>query len=122
MTYKLEITDHQPYITMIVTGELTNHLIMEQNAALTKLAEEKNITIFLVDLVNARFVGSIVDQYDYANNYMYVSKDVNRHHRLSLLVDPDDHSHDFIETVLRNNGFDVTIFRDREKAIEHLLK
>jgi hypothetical protein len=42
--------------------------------------------------------------------------------RVAVLVRPEDHSHDFAETVTKNAGQDITIFRDREAAINHLLK
>lgn len=41
---------------------------------------------------------------------------------VALLVDPDDHSHDFIEIVARNSGHDFTLFRDHEQVINHLLE
>ena len=122
MAYSLNIEEDHSFITMFVIGELTNEIIMDQNVAMSKLAAESGIDKILVDATKARFIGSILDQYDYANNYMTTSNDVSRLFRLVLLVDIDDHSHDFIETLSRNNGFDITIFRDREKAIEYLLK
>jgi hypothetical protein len=39
---------------------------------------------------------------------------------VAVLVRPDDHSHDFVETVARNSGLRVTLFRDRERAEDHL--
>ena len=122
MAYSLKIEEDNSFITLTVTGELTNEIVMEQNAALSKLANENGIDKVFVDVTKARFVGSILDQYDYGNNYMTTSNDVSRLFRLVLLVSVDDHSHDFIETISRNNGFDLTIFHDRKKAIEHLQK
>lgn len=39
---------------------------------------------------------------------------------VALLVSPDDHSHDFIETVARNAGLNVTIFTDLQAAKAYL--
>jgi hypothetical protein len=39
---------------------------------------------------------------------------------VALLVDPEDHSHDFVETVGRNAGLNVTLFRDRDAAKQYL--
>lgn len=38
----------------------------------------------------------------------------------ALQVSPDDHSHDFIETVARNAGLSVTIFTDLQAAKAYL--
>ena len=42
--------------------------------------------------------------------------------RVALLVSPGDHSHDFVETAARNAYLDVTLFRDKDAAVRHLLQ
>ena len=121
MSHKLNVSDDQKYIIMTATGELTNEIADQQMADLYKLANEMGIKNFLIDLVNCRFVGSTIEQYEYASSEVPESGFVNRGDKFAFLVHPDDHSHDFVETVSRNSGFDVTLFRDREKAINHLL-
>ena len=39
---------------------------------------------------------------------------------VAILVSPDDRSHDFIETVNRNAGYNVRVFRDADAAISWL--
>jgi hypothetical protein len=39
---------------------------------------------------------------------------------VAILVRPDDRSHDFAETAMKNAGLSVALFRDRERAIAYL--
>jgi hypothetical protein len=41
---------------------------------------------------------------------------IDKYARIATLVNPDDHSHDFIETVARNAGLNVKIFTDPDQA------
>jgi hypothetical protein len=42
-------------------------------------------------------------------------------HRAALLVDPDDRSHEFFETVMVNKGYATRLFHDQHKAITWLV-
>ena len=60
-----------------------------------------------------------------ANNLTFAINDMpahasNRHARVALLVDRDDHSHDFIEAACQCAGLDVVLFNDRAAAEQHL--
>jgi hypothetical protein len=121
MSHKLTVSDDQRYIISTVTGDLTSEIADQQMADLYKLANEVGIKNFLIDLVECRFVGSTIEQYEYASSDVPDYGYVNRGDRFAFLVHPDDHSHDFVETVSRNSGYDVTLFRDRAKAINYLL-
>jgi len=39
---------------------------------------------------------------------------------VAVLVSPNDHSHDFMETVSHNAGLNVAFFADLEQAERHL--
>ena len=122
MSHELSVSDNNVYLIMTISGDLTNELANRQMADLYQLANSVGIKKFLIDLVNCRFVGSTVEQYEYTTNEMPRTGFVNRADRFAFLVDVDDHSHDFVETVSRNNGYDVCLFRERDKAIRYLLE
>ena len=86
------------------------------------MAAELGITRHLVDLTEARHVDTITNTYEFAYEDMRLHPGINKNARVAVLVSPDDRSHDFVETVTRNAGQNVTLFRDREAAIQHLLK
>jgi hypothetical protein len=45
---------------------------------------------------------------------------LDRAARVAILVRPDDISHNFVETVSRNAGYNVRVFRERKAAIDWL--
>ena len=94
---------------------------MKQNLEAHTLGDELGISRYLVDATEAVNVDSTLENYSFAYTDMQTPTGINKTAVVALLVSPDDHSHDFIETVSRNAGLNVTIFRDRELAIHHLL-
>jgi hypothetical protein len=45
---------------------------------------------------------------------------LERDNRAAILVDPTDRSHDFVEVVSRNAGYNVRVFIEEERAIAWL--
>ncbi|MHB9027638.1 MAG: hypothetical protein ACYC9O_02595 [Candidatus Latescibacterota bacterium] len=74
-----------------------------------------------MDVTESRNIESSTKGYQFAHSDMMTDK-IDRFARVAMLVSPGDHSHDFIETVSRNAGLNVTLFRDREQAVRHLLE
>lgn len=72
-------------------------------------------------MTESRNVDTISRIYEFAYEDMKTPEGIDKNARVALLVSPEDHSHDFVETVARNTGMDVTLFRDREAAINHLI-
>jgi hypothetical protein len=87
-----------------------------------ELAERLKIYRLLADVTQVRNLHSPVDDYEFVNTSIANEERINRFMRIALLVAPEDHSHDFMETVARNAKFMFTIFRDRETALAFLLK
>jgi hypothetical protein len=46
--------------------------------------------------------------------------EINPSIRVTILINPDDHFRDIVETVLRKAGRDVMLFTDPEAAGRHL--
>jgi hypothetical protein len=103
-------------------GEIDRELTTQRNLEAHALAAELGITRHLVDLTEARHVDTVTNTYGFAYEDMQFLPGINKNARVVVLVSPDDHSHDFVEAVTRNAGQNVTLFRDREAAIQHLLK
>ena len=121
MPYTITVSEDKKYIISKSIGGFTNEMARQQNIDGYALGLKLGIDRFLVDLIDSPYEGSAIDHYEFANTRTEEQEQYNRYSRVALLVHPDDHSHDFFETVSRNAGFDVTIFRDREAAIQHLI-
>ncbi len=122
MECTITLSPDRKYIIQKVSGEINRAKAMQFNQETHALGKEKSINKFLVDMTQARNTDTAVNNYQFAYKDMKkMPKDV-RNARIATLVSPDDHSHDFIETVSQNSGLNVKIFRDRDEAIRYLLK
>jgi len=122
MSYALRVSDDGNYILLEIQGDINRQLAMQYNLAAHALGQKLGIARFLMDVTASRNVESITSKYVFAYDDMKNAPGINRMARVAVLVSPDDHSHDFIITVAQNSGLNSTLFRDREAAIEYLLK
>lgn len=122
MSYTINLSEDGRYIVLKHWGEINGEIAMKRIQEAHKLGGELRVTRHLVDLTEARSVDSITKAYKYAYEDMKTLPGIDLNACVAMLVSPEDHSHDFVETVLRNSGHDVTLFRDREAAINHLIK
>jgi hypothetical protein len=122
MSYTILLSDDQKYIVVTVEGSITRKIAMQHNLEAHAFGKKLGIQRYLVDATQARNTESTLKGYQFAYEDMHETPEIDRDARVALLVAPDDHSHDFIETVSKNAGLDVTLFRDRKSAENHLKK
>lgn len=122
MEYSITPSEDGKYIILKVKGEMTRAAAMKVNREVHTLGKKLGVNRYLEDVTEARNVESTLDGYKFAYEDMKQAPEVDRFARVALLVSPNDHSHDFIETVSRNTGLNVKIFRAREEAVQHLTK
>ena len=122
MSYSITPSEDGKYIILKHWGEINSELAMKRNLEAHALGAKLGISRHLVDVTEARNVDSATKTYKFAYEDMKDPSGIDKKARIAVLVSPEDHSHDFVETVTRNAGQDVTLFRDRELAIRHLLE
>ncbi len=122
MDCNITLSPDKKYIIQKVSGEINRAKAMQFNQETHALGKEKGIDKFLVDMTKARNTDSAVNNYQFAYKDMKEMPEDVRNARIATLVSPDDHSHDFIETVSQNSGLNVKIFRDRDEAIRYLFE
>lgn len=110
------------YIVVKVCGEINRKTAMQQILEAHALGRRLGVNRYLVDVTAARNTDSVRDSYDFAYTDMSDTEGIDKAARVATLVSQGDHSHDFIEIVSRNSGLNVTLFTDRELAVQHLLK
>ena len=121
MSYAIRPSEDGEYIILKHWGEINNKLGVERVIEAQALGAKLGISRYLVDVTEAWNADSAPESYKYAYEDAKTAPGINANVRVAMLVDPEDHSHDFVETVLRNAGHNVTLFRDRDSAISHLL-
>jgi len=122
MSYEINLSEDGKYIITKHWGEITSDLVIQRTLKAHALGKKLGITRHLMDVTEARNIDSILETYEFAYKDIGDVSGINMRVRVAVLVSPEDHSHDFVETVTRNAGQDITLFRDRELAIKHLLK
>jgi hypothetical protein len=120
MPFRISLSDDSSYIILEVTGEITRQNAMQHNLEAHKLGREKGIKKYLVDCTNARNVDSVLNNYQFAYSDMRHTEGIDITAIVAAVVAPEDHSHDFIETAARNSGLNLTLFRNKQKAVEFL--
>lgn len=116
MRYTINPSSNGKYIVLTVIGEINRNTAMQQNKEAHALGQKTGINRYLVDVTGARNTDNIKDSYDFAYTDMRSANEIDKKARVALLVSPDDDSHDFIVTVARNAGLNVTKFTDKKLA------
>jgi hypothetical protein len=119
MSYELTIPPGAPYVLITVDEPFTRQLAIDLAVGSSRLAAFEGLRRFLYDLRCSRNIESILTNYEFVHRDM-PPLDLDRWARVALLVSPDDHSHDFVETVSVNVGHAVRLFRDEAAAIHWL--
>ena len=119
MRYKISPSDDKTFLVQKMWGEITSKEALKCAEECHSTGKGLGINCFLVDATEARNIDNILGNYDFAYRELD-SAQIDKRARVALLISPGDPSHDFIETVCRNAGHDVTIFTNRELAEKHL--
>jgi hypothetical protein len=108
------------YIILRVVGDYTRERAMANTIEAHAMGRALGIRRYLVDMTESRNAESVLANYEFARKEIWDAPEIDKTALVAILVSPDDHSHDFVETVARNAGLRVTIFRDRVRAEQHL--
>jgi hypothetical protein len=119
MSYSIEISENENYILILAKSDITVEMARQWTSELVELSNKSGITNYLFDARKRKNISNVTENY----NFSY--KDVgllnyDKTHRSAMLVDPDDHSHDFVETTMINAGYNAKIFHDESEAIKWL--
>ncbi|MEJ2395204.1 MAG: hypothetical protein P8Z77_10575 [Candidatus Thiodiazotropha sp.] len=120
MTFTVELSEDKRYIKVVVNGAIDRKTGAEMVSHMHTLGREIGIDKFLLDLTESLNKDSVFDQYQFAYVDAPAADGFNRFAKVAVLIDPNDHSHDFIETTMRNNGFNIRLFHTQELAMAFL--
>lgn len=120
MKYTVSLSRDKRYVIVFVDGPMTTELALIVGKEATAFATEFNISAYLYDLRKSRNVQNSLRNYEFGYKDME-SAGLNKSGQIALLTDSEDQSHDFIETIMKNNGYNVRIFKNEEEAISWLI-
>jgi hypothetical protein len=98
-----------------ITAEVAPRLALE----VQRFVEQVGIESRLVDVRGVRNISSVSVNYDFGYSILE-DQGVARAAKGAVLVSPGDDSHDFIQLVIRNAGFNSRKFTDEAEAIAWL--
>lgn len=108
------------YLVCRVSGLLNQELGKAFAVELERMGRELGISRYLIDVRDAVNTLTPLGNYEYAYNDL-PELNIRRDSRVAALVAEDDKSHDFVEIVMRNAGYNLHIFRDETEAMGWLL-
>lgn len=120
MPYTISTSKDGKYIILKIIGDIDSNTAMSYNIEAHAFGKKLGINRYFVDMRKSRNVQSVANNYSFAYEEMKTPL-IDKSARVAALVSPDDHSHDFIETVLQNSGFFMKLFTDKKLAIKYLL-
>ena len=121
MAHSIKLSKKKEYIILAIEGDFTGQDMMQYILEAHAFGAKKGIQNYLVDVTKARNIDSVLGNYEFAHSDIPAMPGVNPRAKVASLVSPDDHSHDFIETVLINAGMPIKLCRDLESAEKYLL-
>jgi hypothetical protein len=119
MSFEVSLADSGKYVICRVCDPITTEFALQFGKAATETSQQYGLARQLYDVRSVRNVDSIYHNYDFAYKDM-VNLDLEFDNRAAILVDPADRSHDFVEVVSRNAGYNVRVFVDEQQAIAWL--
>jgi hypothetical protein len=119
LDYSINISDSGKFLRVVAEADITVEIARKWTSELVELSKHIGVINYLFDARMRKNISNITDNY----NFSY--KDINqlnfdRSCRAAMLVDPEDHSHDFIETTMINAGYNSKIFFDESEAVKWL--
>jgi hypothetical protein len=120
MQYMIDLSEDKSYIILKYVGDITSQLALIATEESHALGSKYGIRHYLVDATEAKNFENPFKNYNFA--YQDLERaNIDRAACVALLTSAEDTTHDFIETLMVNAGYDVKLFKNRENAIQHLL-
>lgn len=121
MEYTITPSSDGLFIILKVKGDITRGGALKMNLEAHSLGRRLRISRYLVDATEARNVEMPSGNYQFAYSDMQNKEVIDQDAVVATVVSPDDHSHDFVETVARNAGLYMRLFTDFLEAKRFLM-
>lgn len=117
--FLISIAESRNYVIIKYLVPMTTELALKSGPELQRIANDNDIKRYLFDMRESLNIQSVTDNYFYANQDIQTF-DFPRDSRSAFLIEPSDHSHDFITTAFKNAGYLVDKFITEDEAVKWL--
>ncbi|HPR08727.1 MAG TPA: hypothetical protein PK620_09405 [Denitromonas sp.] len=120
MGFTISLSECGQFVLCRVNDAITLALMQQAAIEASAFGDACHTQRFLFDVRGTRNVESVFRNYQFAHEELR-TLGVNRAASFAVLIDADDRSQDFLETAVRNAGFDIRLFTDADKATHWLM-
>ena len=117
--YEMSLSASGKYAIILVTGEVTSAIAAKFGREAEDFGNNTGVDRYLFDLRGARNIETVSGNFDFAYEKL-PETNLSRTSRSAMLSSPEDSSHDFVETLLRNSGYKVRMFKEKQLAVAWL--
>jgi hypothetical protein len=119
MSYSVSLSENANFINCKLEDPITLEHAKEFALEVDRLSRATGVKRVFTDVRGAPNVLSVFQNYDFAYKTMEALQ-LQRDVRAATLTDRTDSTHNFAETVIRNAGYNMRLFKDEEAAIAWL--
>jgi hypothetical protein len=121
MDYTISPSIEGTFIILKVKGNITRQGMMQKIFEAHAFGKQLQVRRYLVDVTEAKNTDEVIENYMFAYSDMQEAEGIDKYARVAALVSPNDHSHDFVETVVRNSGLNFSLFTELNLAERFLM-
>ena len=119
MNFSILFPEGADFVSIIAHDKLDGNTQRELAQNAIELANSRGIRKFLVDVQGVKNTAATFEQYQLG--YKDMEKFfLDRRSKIAICADANDNSHDFIETVFKNAGYQCHLFNNEADAINWL--
>jgi hypothetical protein len=115
MDFDLTLAPDRSYAILTNHRDVTLQSAQERQRAMQAFATAHNVWRFLIDTREMRFTGGIIGLYTFGRDTL-PNEGFDFKWKVALVTSPNDDSHDFLETVCQNVGYQVRVFNHYDEA------
>ena len=118
MDYEISLSEDNSIVVVRIKKSLSTQIALIFTKEAIELGDKHNTDKHLIDLRGIRNTWSVFETYQFAQDIKKSGR--QRLDKVTLVIDPEDETHSFLETTLLNQNYNNRLFRDHGKAIAWL--
>jgi hypothetical protein len=122
MDYTITPSVDGMFIILKVKGNITRQTALQMNLEAHALGRKMQIRRYFVDMTESKNTDNPLEAYEFTHSDMRQTEGIDKLAWVAALVSPNDHSHDFMETVSTNAGLHLKLFTDPVEAKRFLME
>lgn len=123
MVWRIQYLSDRNVVLVKTQGDIPYEELLKQFSDAVRLAQKNNTNCYLFDDTELHINVSTLDIYDIPK--MILATEISRSSRIAVAISPEENrieDYQFLETVCVNQGLNVKIFSEMDKAYNWLIE